>query len=392
MTIEGNHEGSDRGAAVEREAGALQAFLKTWPYVLLGLMVGIGLLILQENLHHLIDHPPEIASKIIEHLGVGFLVSAIAVFFYEWGSHAKEMERINKRLLAWESGQPKENLRRSIRRLFGGSEEEATAQVKELSVYCWDLIINISDLLENKQIWGNDKHVDFLLAFIKDYVVKNSETLKNLSNTGNRKFTMPQTAATWTSKLLAYYMQTLGAGDSYIAISNIPVWQNNQLTEFQRATSEAVKRGVQVQRIFNFTRDYSEPLRVKETLDIMRLHLRDIENSGGFYQVGILGKHELENSTSNLLETRIREAHFEVFRHDKEAIRLDVRGYDLSDILISKESFSKDSEDLLFAEAWNAATILNKASWAEIATHIAEELGETLPPEYLAEAVTPLTE
>lgn len=117
---------------------ALHAIFETWPYVLLGLLIGFALLALQEYLHRL--QFPELVSKLVEHLGVGFLVSSIAVFFYEWGSHAKKTQQLNEQLLEWEQAQPEESLRKSIRRLFGRDDDsESSAQVKELSVYCTDL-------------------------------------------------------------------------------------------------------------------------------------------------------------------------------------------------------------------------------------------------------------
>src|SRR5438034_8212722 len=90
-----------------RRAGnkAGQALVNAGLYVLAGLLVGGGLLTLHEYLPPSI---PELARKLIEHLGVGFLVSAIAVFFYEWGSHAKEMRETNLRLLEWEQSLPEE--------------------------------------------------------------------------------------------------------------------------------------------------------------------------------------------------------------------------------------------------------------------------------------------
>lgn len=116
-----------------RGGKAGQALVKTWPYVLVGMLVGGGLLTLHE---HLPPSVPELVRKLVEHLGVGFLVSAIAVFFYEWGSHAKEMRETNLRLLEWEQSLPEENLGRSIRKLFGEETESVCSNIRGQARTC----------------------------------------------------------------------------------------------------------------------------------------------------------------------------------------------------------------------------------------------------------------
>ncbi|HEX8844311.1 MAG TPA: hypothetical protein VF791_06690 [Pyrinomonadaceae bacterium] len=378
-----------------RAAGrrALHAFLETWPYVLLGLLTGGGLLILQDYLRE--RHAPELLVKLVEHLGVGFLVSSIAVFFYEWGSHAKKMQQLNERLLQWERAKPEENLTRSIRRLFNPDDErEASGEVKELSVYCKELVMHISKLLQNRNSWCNDQHVDFLLYFLKSYLVKNAKTFTSLNDENVRAklpFVVPQNAAELTSSLLTYYMQTLNTGDSYISISNLPVWQNDQLTEFHKATTEAMKRGVKVRRIFNFARNYRVVIGISEAIYILELHLKYVETSEGNYQVKVLGQHELKKSTSKNLESRIGDAHFGIFRHDKEALRLEVRGPELSEMFITKEEiYTEGRDDRLFDEAWAAGIELKAENFRQIITNLAEELGQTLPQDFLSEPSQPV--
>jgi len=117
----------------------------------------------------------------------------------------------------------------------------------------------------------------------------------------------------------------------------------------------------------------------------MMSHLQYAGKFEGRYQVKVLGQYELENSTSNLLKTKIGDAHFGVFRHGKEALRLEVRGHDLSDMLITKEIYSEGRDELLFEEAWNAATELQEDTFRQIITHFAEELGQPLPQNLFSE-------
>src|ERR1044072_9184193 len=66
-------------------------------YTLMGVIVGILLLWWQHYLEE-IHYPFVYCIKFLEHLGVGFIVSAIAVFFYEWGAHIKDTVELSSKL------------------------------------------------------------------------------------------------------------------------------------------------------------------------------------------------------------------------------------------------------------------------------------------------------
>lgn len=398
MDGNGNNQSDSRLERVHRAGERAQHALgKTWPYVVVGLIIGGSLLTIQEYLHFVAV--PELVQKLIEHLGVGFLVSAIAVFFYEWGSHAKEMRAATERLLDWEHGLPRENLGKSIRKLFGEEDDKPLpVQAASLSLHCSNLVLHIASLLEQRESWANSEYVDFLSNFVSKYVVSNSEAFTSLSTLkGERRIVMPPTATQSTSDLLERYMRTLAASDSYKVIANMTAWRNNQLSDFQKVTANAIAKGVTVQRIFNFTHDYGVKLELEEVLKVLKQHMEEAEKSDR-YQVRTLGPHELNASTSVLLDKRIREAHFAVITHlDQRGralnVRLQFEGHDLSDILITQDELIVSNDATLFLEAWGAAIELNRTNWNGIITRVAQQLNQVLPAGSLLEAPpTPQTD
>jgi hypothetical protein len=394
MLPDPHNQDDSRLARMSREGTkAKQALVKTWPYVVVGIIIGSGLLTLGEYLPRII-YPyvvPDLIKKLIEHLGVGFLVAAIAVFFYEWGSHAKEMRETNKRLLEWENALPSENLGKSIRKLFGERDDTPLpVQASSLAVHCGNLVMHIASLLGQRETWANSQYLDFLLNFVSKYVVSNSEAFSLLgTQKGERRIVMPPTAPQSASDLLERYVASLDAGDSYQVVANMTAWRNNQLSDFHKVANNAIGKGVIIHRVFNFTDDYGVKLNIDEVIDVSRQHLEDAERSASRYQVRILGNDELSKSTSRMLTTRTHQLHFAVVTHDDQQVRLKFEGQDLSEILLTRDESAINANKDLFDEAYGHAVELNRENWNGIITRLAQQLNQAVPAGALLETAPP---
>jgi hypothetical protein len=151
-------------------------------YTLLGIVIGLLLLWWQHYLEE-IHYPYLFWSKFLEHLGVGFIVSAIAVFFYEWGAHVKETVDLSKKLYETiESVEAKiepllssageRSLDHALRAMIGRGVQPMPENIQRIINDCSTLVKDISEL-QAPGVWSSDKFVDFI-SYLLHSVVQNS--------------------------------------------------------------------------------------------------------------------------------------------------------------------------------------------------------------------------
>jgi hypothetical protein len=105
-----NKSGTDqppRARLVRGLERLLEAIRNVIWYVASGLVVGFSLVMASLYIPpHLApwfvpaSHVPVLVEKSLEHLGMGFIVAAIAVLFYEWGAHIKDSLKLSAELKA----------------------------------------------------------------------------------------------------------------------------------------------------------------------------------------------------------------------------------------------------------------------------------------------------
>jgi hypothetical protein len=83
--------------------------------------LGIGLIILPHQIQWFENHA--LIALVIEHLGLGFLVSSIAVFGYEWRSHTKMAVELSEKLAKILTERGKEALKLSLFAVLGDKED-----------------------------------------------------------------------------------------------------------------------------------------------------------------------------------------------------------------------------------------------------------------------------
>ena len=392
------------------------AFISSWFYTTVGLVIGFGLLATQKLLvqwsepaavsHEFWAGLLHLLATISEHLGIGFIVAAITVFFYEWGAHIKKtmalaagltrsidqieetktiitrndevaaalaqtkrlMESLGltERLYKDIDKATRFNLKVCLNGLIGGASKPRSEYSDRAIESCERLILAIQKLRQDGA-WGNDKYIEFITKHISDVVGHNAEGLSNLRRNGNKQdFRVPPTAAGMAAEILSKQMEAMEEGDSYDVISDLTSWQDSQLDELLSTAETAVKSDkVQIRRVFNLL-PYTIRGPFKKTLpakydEILETHLKASEmwkgDKGiGCYLVKILWRDGYESLRKDprWRNTEIERLHFGLFGHTDESVKFSVTKSDLSDMEMLRRS-RKNEDERLFTALWGAA-------------------------------------
>lgn len=268
--------------------------------------------------------------------------------------------------------QPKVMLHKALMQNLRG--ELPSVYADDVAKQCEELVSSVSALLA-KKTWASERYAQFVSSLVGGVVGENAAELSKLVNDdrGERLFQVPSSAAELADKILEAQMSELKGSDCYYVISDLGSWQSRQLRGFLEETKKAVRRGVTVQRIFNFMLPEKLP---KDFSNILEIHLQamkwESENRGS-YQVKILRAADwpqISASCPDLDEESVKSthnAHFGVFKHENELIRFRVERPDLSTMMLCRHSARIMSESLhLFHSLWNHSPDLNEDLVQEI--------------------------
>lgn len=300
---------------------------------------------------------------IVGHVGTGFIVSAIAVFFYEWGAHIKKALELSDRLseslrelgpIARATGEAA--LREGLSTLL---DEDSSSRHHHLAKMASDIqeIVRSIWTLENEGIWIKDKYIIYLSDLLA-ITRQNAGCLQNLAKEGPHDLDVP--SAELTDKLLVAQMDSLEEGDRYDVFTNLESWRFGRLPAFSERTRVAVReRGVHVRRIINLL-FHVHDLRPDEVQQILSSQMSSAHNSEEKFQVKVLGAEDLANSDSSELKKYARSSHFGIFSHREERLRISLTSLELSKISMTTTSRDLDLSARLFNEAWNVAKPLTE--------------------------------
>jgi hypothetical protein len=319
-----------------------------WAYSLSGIVVG-GLLVYEAAD---LEAQHKLAAKLLEHLGMGFIVAAIAVLFYEWGAHIKDSIRLSEVSLklsddlAAIKGAVGENaLEGALRVLIRGEKPEYDDEmVRRVAQF----VDHVRDL-QTEGDWARAGYARFLYRLLKD-VTDNAESLRSISAelrknpVANAEYhVLVPSPAALTDIMLAEQMRRLPRGGKYSIASNPRAWQANQLNELHEQSQKAVENGVIIRRIFVLTHEKNGPhahtFDAAEAAEMIRRHFdhttKWIGAGGGAYEIKLL-----DDSTRERLATPaatfIFNNHFGVFEvpNQEHAVLVQVNTPDLSDLRI----------------------------------------------------------
>jgi hypothetical protein len=314
-------------------------------FIFLGAFGGLFLIALQEILR--LKEGGRgwyILGLIMEHGGLGLVVSALAVFGYEWRSNAKklfdlteELVKLHEELLKLLEVQGIGAIRRGLEVVLGAELDNLPDNLKVVFRSLMKVIQAIQELNKN-QAWANRQYI----AFVSDLLDTCELNAVNLSQMENEKvtwtdFIVPVTASKLADKFLAKYMVALSSDDTYEVISDFTSWRGEQLKEFHdTATKQAVNNGAEVIRVFNLLSVRDEDISVEQVRDILGKHLKDASEWTGKegYKVKVFGQEEFSllrgSFPQDFPDKRPVMQHFGIFKHRAEIVCVMVREADLS--------------------------------------------------------------
>jgi hypothetical protein len=351
-----------RSIATLPQAGKdiLPALKSTWPYIFLGLLIGCLLLLLGHEGPSLFPRFPgsEVAFFLLEHLGMGLIVSATAVFFYEWGAHHKKILDHSRRLaeiqdqlskLLQEKGVAA--LDHSLAALLPDDGKEAV----NLRKYLLDIVRGLSQL-HGSSMWARDGYLACLGQFL-EVVRNNVRSLSNLVPSEPSEHLYSLGGELTADGLLAAQMSALEAGDSYEVISHLESWTDGRLAKLHRESGLALKRGVKIKRLFNLARDCAmlEPESVRR---ILMQHL-EYKKGRGAYQVRVLLRSHISQGIPKHLRQRIESVQAAFFKHKNGRIRIKIDRTDLTEIFLSAHVEPKADKEL-FEDIWELGRDLDE--------------------------------
>ena len=342
---------------------------------------------------------------VLEHLGIGLIVAAISVFFYEWGAHIKhaldlsarlvqsigqieetttllersdqltedlkqtkllvESLKLTERLYTEINKSTKLNLGACLNSSIGGPIKDRPEYLNNAVQSCENLVTAIMKLrLDN--LWANNKYIEFISKEIDEFVGHNARAFSDLQpNRGAQEFKVPPTAAQMAVEILALQMEVLEERDRYDVISDLSSWSDVKLDRLFDSTMQAVTEcDVEVNRVFNVLpylwRGYDRdlPTDVKDIL-IKHLNASDCwrgKKGTGCYRIKILWpeKHAKLKTDNRVKNINIPGLLFGLFVHAGQCIKFSVTKPDLSDMQMSRQR--NDNDDIKIFEAiWDAA-------------------------------------
>lgn len=301
-------------------------------------------------------------TSLAEHLGAGFFVSAIAVYFYEWGAHAKKLidvfvksQRELEKQEAITNAQSREALQRGLQDLL--AVEDSKPHHREVANILYDLVHATAGLCRSQSL-ADERYVKVVTSMLKE-AQQNADALRTLDEADENSFII-SSASVLADTILASQMSGMGRGDMYNVVSDFASWQRGQLAGFREETRQAVERGAKIRRIFNLLHEGACNIGEAEIRKILMAHLRDVEESAdlkaGTYQVACFGERELRNLPEQYHYDARRE-HYGVFAQDGKITRFEVRELDLSRMVLSrKERILRRDRDL-FEAMWKVAHV-----------------------------------
>jgi hypothetical protein len=377
-------------------------------FVLGGTLSGLLLVVMGE----LLSRPGKwerIPSLSLEHVGLGLIVSSIAVFGYEWRSHVKQVVDLSEELQR--SIKDVARIRQELRTKHGEQLLDPSLRVylgEDNKSLCRTLIefveavSEIQDEEEQDEFRVNDgyimdlkkKYIGVMERLFRRFVLTNALQFQKVVGGGEGHFKVPPTPEELADMILAAQMSTMVKNDGYDVVSDIPSWRDDRLKSFKRVSIVQIRKGVKVRRVFNLFKhgppnpnsaSYKEEC--NKTIKTLRDHLESSTLLSKWtihkgYEVRVFWENELERTRDaghDFEDDEFREAHFGLFKQYKEPekiIRYNVRRENLSDMLLNWDPDGIERDIDLFGLMWRKASPLDEKVIKEIESRWTAQIRE----------------
>jgi len=395
-----------------------RAFRAVGFFALTGFAIGMLLVLVEDNFHlKTLPNWHRYLGFVMEHAGIGLIVSAIAVFGYEWRSHTKEafeaaqnlnksidevahiratlmrekdiedlLKRTNDEIAKMRSAEGWQALEVGLEELLGGDSKKKNLRenIKQ--------IVRSAHTLKQKQTDETAQYLNVLSWLVGESARENAKVLEGLANEelSDWYYRVPSSAAQMAARILGAQMKVMKKGDSYDSVSDLMLWRDKQLQYFfDNVKKAALEREVKFRRVFNLCnmdlKRYHKERRqdldalqiqneLEEIISIINPHLdlqercelhaqKDI-NWTGSYEVKFLTEAHVPKlkALTKRREIEIKGASFALFKkHNSERI-IRFQAEDTTPLLSRMRlgyRTTKDPDVYFFKDIWEIASSEN---------------------------------
>lgn len=332
-------------------------------YMLAGLVLGTLLVWASTFIHD------KFIERMVEHVGMGFIVAAIAIVFYEWRAHMKEIRELMVDLRGLTDPMASDAIQRALK-IYLPSIEIRESMVK---------IIDELKRLQASGDWAQQGHQRFILSMIQN-VERNAADLAGISsklaagsNASAKLNLLPP--VTHVGKLLAAQVQLLPLGGQYNVVAIPNDWHRRQLDALFAECRQAAEKGVEIRRLFVVTNSGENrfEFNAAELRKILDPHVTAASESGSRYVVKVMdasARQQLREEDSEIDDAaeKIFTSHFAIIEHPNAAYCLLIKANDrtLSDVQVESIARAEDNHLLWFRLVWGKLPELDKAKLDEI--------------------------
>jgi hypothetical protein len=322
-------------------------------FALLGLSIGLAILVAKILVTEAPPHSfKTVAPKLVEHIGVGFIVAALAVIGYEWGSEVKAALNLSHTALTLSNKLQMVLAASSNKALERGAKALLKADTRRFGGLVSSIEL-VSDLRQDKS-WDVPAYLRFLTASVH----ATHSIFASVSTLISEKPDLPhefrsksvltfQRPDELIDELMAGLLDGLGSGDEYYAVSNARIWET--LKRFHSAHTAAVERGVKIRRVFLLFDESDLVLSPSTTIEIIYEHFKETQRlkPEHGYELKLVDR-DAYHSLAPILEQHV---HFGVFKPvDGNAIEVAAVTADLSHLELSRALTDESFES--FESLW----------------------------------------
>jgi hypothetical protein len=367
----------------------IDAVRQVFWYVLFGCVVGSVLVLISTYANVILSkvfrgetHVPEVAEKLLEHVGMGFIVAALAVLFYEWGAHLKAVERVSSELSGLKEAVAAQALEGALKVYVNTGDGEHDEEV----IQAITRVLEDLKQLQDRGDWAQMGFQRFIAAMIHKVSINAglladlSSSLRNDAGSALSCKVVVHTPAQLVDTVLAEQVARLPALGLYRVVTNPQDWQEGQFPQLMEASKRAVtERGIVVRRILVLTDsgpngyEGNDPNEINRILKLHSAAAQDSKSTlpGAGLNFKVLDDHELRRLRKLKLKrdpaVNVLINHFAILDNPQKDHCLQVRANDpaLSDFQL--EGVPRDSEFIKwFDHVWEHLPQLDSSLIDEI--------------------------